>query len=534
MSRALVMALPFALMAAFGSAPALALGPSVLVMPFESKGRPLGDAGYLFQLRAVGTIRAVGELGEIHPKMQNRVVQQAEAKLADQMPDERLRTIARALGARFVVTGVLDEQAAISVLTLDVASTSGTKDAPRAQKRIEGKDTITVLDVLPLALFDVLTSVGALGKGHALSDPANVFPMSKHRGALFEFARCSQTLLEQPIGLLNPVVLDQRTLDEAAQHCSTALALDKGFIDAEAALALIDALSGRTKRAEQRIAKLGPSKIFLPEVEVAKFWVLAHAYGTEEALRSLSAAVDAHPSFLLGRGYLGDAYSAIKDYDAAIAVFKAYLEAVPDQPWVMSRIGYNLAKKGDVEGAIDWTQRALKVAPSEAETLLELGSRFIDAKRTKDAITIFRRVIADGGARGEVHLRLGFTYFLDGEYGLAERSFHDAIRLAAAPSEWRTRGRARYDLAKLWMRFDAPENALRHLRAALDEGFRDPAVFVSDPDLQKLSTNAEFKKLMKLAAKPPRRPDQLSPFEVDASTGEQKAEKTHAKKKVPF
>ncbi|MBI4821588.1 MAG: tetratricopeptide repeat protein [Deltaproteobacteria bacterium] len=525
----LLLALPLVALASTARAE---LGPSVLVLPFESTGRPIGDSGYVLQLAAVGTVRALGTLGEIHQKMQYRVVQQAELRLAELTSDQRRRAIAAGLGARFIVLGELAQSPESSLLTLSVIPARDEKGAPVISETVEGKDLPSLVSGVASKLPGMLAKAGAIQEPKL--DPTLVSPSTRVPGALVEYGACSKALLEQPIGMLYPVVLDQGTLDQAAEHCSTALALDKDFVEAEAALALIDALAGRTRRAEQRFAKLSSAKIFLPELAVAKFWVLSRGYGTEEAIKSLEAEVVAHPSFLLGRGYLGDAYSAIKDYDQAIRVFTEYLAAVPEQPWVMARIGYNHAKKGDVEVAIDWTQRALKVAPSDPEILLELGSRLIDAKRPKDAITIFRRVVADGGARGEVHLRLGFAYFLVGEHGLAERSFHDAIRLASAPSEWRTRGRARYDLAKLWMKFDAPENALRHVREALDEGFRDPAVFTSDPDLSKLANNAEFKKLMKATAKPARRPPQLSPFEVEAATGEQKAEKTHAKKKVPF
>ena len=91
---------------------------------------------------------------------------------------------------------------------------------------------------------------------------------------------------------------------------------------------------------------------------------------------------------------------------------------------------------------------------------------------------------------------------------------------SSSPSEWRTRGRARYDLAKLWMRMDNPDNAIRQLRMAVREGFRNLRYFELDPDFAPLQEDKRFARLIKNVRVGARKDIRfLSPFLVNNETG---------------
>ena len=114
---------------------------------------------------------------------------------------------------------------------------------------------------------------------------------------------------------------------------------------------------------------------------------------------------------------------------------------------------------------------------------------------------MLRRVISEGHARGEVHLRLGFALLKLKDYRAAELESQQAIEIAKAPAEWRTRGRARYNLAKLWVESGNLDNAMRQLRMAVEEGFKDRKAFETDPDMKPLVDHPDYAKLMKGTAK---------------------------------
>lgn len=227
-------------------------------------------------------------------------------------------------------------------------------------------------------------------------------------------------------------------------------------------------------------------------------------------------ALKEHPGFTLARGYLAEALVTLGRPQEAISVYLEYLNQVPRQSHVMGQLGYAHAKAGDMEKSIEWTNRALRVTPSDPELLLQLGSRLVDVGRYDEAAVLLKRVIAEGGARGEVYLRLGYTYLKMGELLEAERELRTAIGKADGPGEWRTRGRARYNLAILWLLAGSPTDALRHLELAVREGFKDEKAFKALEPLKDLRGYSDV-----MAMKPPRgRAKLVTPLGTISDAGE--------------
>jgi tetratricopeptide (TPR) repeat protein len=486
--------------------------PSVMVMPFGSKDGLIGEAGHAIQLRAVGVV-ATGGVNEIHPKQINRVLEHHARRLAPLPEDQRTTEVATVLGADFVVTGTLERGANDVGIAFQVRSLDGKKSA---NGRVKGATLMAALEPFSSELAAVLAKVGAFAGA-----PAGVVtPVTSNEEALLEYAGCHRILIEQPIGIQTPTLLDVRRIDSAIRQCKEALKNDPAFADAKAALGFLYALAEDQKQAEKHLAMVKDEKAFLPMYWIGKFWVVSRYHDIDAAIRTLEAGIDTHPGFLLARGYLGDSLVALARYEAALAAFQKYLELTPNQPWVMGRIGYVSSKLGKVDEAIAWTNKGLRISPSDSELLLEMASRHVDGKKLDDAITILQRLVAEGHARGEVHLRLGYAYLQKGRLPDAERELHMAITDSTQLSEWRTRGRARYDLAKMWMQTGVPGNALRQLRMAVEEGYRDRAVFESDPDFMRVKGDPEFQAILK--AQPRQKndlPKYASPFRIDPESG---------------
>lgn len=489
--------------------------PTVLVEPFEVSGKAPSALGTAATLKAIGALQESGKVHLLHPKQYLRAYEHQAAALARLDAKSRRQKLGAALGAAWIVRGRVDAGADGLEVELSYGAAAG--DAAGSAK-LKAKTAVEALDALARELVAGMAKTGAF-EAPAAFDLARVTPLTHDETALLEYAACFRLLIEQPTGIRQPVLLDAAALDEAVEHCEAAKRADGKLLDATAALGLAYALLGQRKSAEVHLAAVRDAPVFLPFYWIGKFWIVTRHYGVDAGLAVLQAAIAKEPGFLLARGYLGDTLTTLGRHDDALKVFQAYLDEVPNQPWVMGQLGYVTSKKGDAKAAIEWTHKALRVAPSDPELRLELASRMIDDGRLDDAIVVLKRLV-DEGARGEVHLRLGYAQMLKGELATAERSIQQAIRLASRRSEWRTRGRARYDLAKIWMKQGVPDNALRQLRMAVNEGFRDKKVLESDPDLAPLKKSKGLAKAMRGDRKRRVvRPEYSSPFELDPDSG---------------
>lgn len=488
-----------------------ALKPTVLVVPFAGSTPANEDLGYAAALRTLAAYHTMGGFRLMHPKQLARALEQRSAPLGDVRTADGLRRAAVMLGAGWALTGVITGAGSTSTIKLVALDVTSGKAVERDLAAGEPMDVIQQIAPTSMSLFAALGLSVA-----ATATPPPLAPMTRSARALAAYGACARVLMQQPVSLRDPVVLDAARLRTGREHCRSAATLDPSFVDARAALGFAYALEGDQPQAERHLASVKGTELFLPDYAMGKFWVLNRFYDPRLAVEWLQQVVAEQPDVLILRGYLGDSLNILGRHDAALEVFRTYLDLVPAQPWVMSRIGYTHAKLGAHTPAVESTMRALRLTPADPELLLEMASRFVDAGRYDDARTVLQRIVADGAARGEVHLRLGYALLLSGNLAEAERELHTALRLATKRSEWRTRGRARYDLAKIWMRQGARDLAVRQLEYALEEGFHDPAMMRVDPDLAGLESSP---KLAKITGKVGRSPAYLTPYRTDPGTG---------------
>lgn len=493
--------------------------PTVLILPAEGQDRALGDVGDAVQLRLLGTLRAAGGTNIVHPKMYLRVMERYAQRLSQVEEDKRIQALGEIVGADVVVTSVVrssDEETVIALSAVPIAYEGLGGDVTRG--RATGGALMDALTAMPGPLLTLLKGTGRVPELEVPSTD-QIGPVTDSKEALLEYAACSLALMAQPLGLRNPIVVDEALLSQSEELCRSALEHDGDFVDPHAELALIAALRGEREVAEAELRRARATKTFNSSYWLAKFWVLSRFYDVDLALESLRSAIEAHPGFMLGRGYLGEALIALGRAEASEKVFRDYLAAAPRQSWVMGQIGYALSKQRKYDKAIEWTEKGLRTRPGDAELLLQLASRFIDSGRNAEAVTLLKRVVSEGGARGEVHLRLGYAYLKLGKFNEAEREMRTAILKADGSAEWRTRGRARYNLARLWLESGSPSNAIRQLRMAVREGFRDrPAL--EHPSMAGLKKEPGFAQLLETEPREGIAPQYVSPLGKTSETGE--------------
>jgi predicted Zn-dependent protease len=340
------------------------------------------------------------------------------------------------------------------------------------------------------------------------------------------FARCFAVLVQQPIGIENPTVLLESELASAVKDCRAAVTADPHYLDGWAGLALALAIRGDDAEAVKALAQASAGKGYLPLRWVAQFWLVTRYQSSAAGAGVLREAVAAMPGQQLLRGYLAEHLNAMDDQAGALAAWQAYADLCPANPFVISRLGYTLARLAKAAEGVTRTQEALKLDPTSRSVRLELGGRLVDAGRLPEAVAALQPLAQAPGAPAEAVLRLGFAHLQQKNLDQAEPLFQRALVQASRPSEWRTRGRADLDLAKVALRRGQRDRAVGFILEALREGYKPLNLQRDDPDLTGLAQEAEKKGASAAPANPsqPRadlafHPKEASPFAV-ASSGE--------------
>jgi tetratricopeptide (TPR) repeat protein len=338
---------------------------------------------------------------------------------------------------------------------------------------------------------------------------------TKSDPAMQAFSHCYATVVRQPMGIENPAVLDQAELEIAITQCKEALAADPKFASASAALGLAYAILGNDPEAVKALAPLKGADLDQPLYWIARFWEVTRYQSNDAGEALLREAIARRPGFLLARSYLGELLDTLGKHDKAVVAWQEFADVAPADPYVLGRLGKSQARVLKFDDAIATTQKALAIEPRSREMRLQLASRYIDAKKIDEALPVLTALADEPDSRGEVLLRLGWAYFLKGSMELASPLFEKAIAKAKLPSEWRTRGRAHYDLALVHVK-KSPAKAEAAFKAALATGYKIREI---DPTLAKVAANVEKAELLALEKKPakpgPVLPKEVSLFPLD-------------------
>jgi tetratricopeptide (TPR) repeat protein len=147
--------------------------------------------------------------------------------------------------------------------------------------------------------------------------------------------------------------------------------------------------------ANQFEAALTPLEKFLaekPEIAWAHFQ-LAYAYTalkrTDEARAEYERATSLDPKMSEAFLNLGILVSE-KDPAAAVVPLRRAVDLLPAQSRPRYLLGHALERSGDIPGAVDCYEAALRLDPRDVETIIHLGNLYLGLKRYPDAETKFR------------------------------------------------------------------------------------------------------------------------------------------------
>lgn len=457
--------------------------PVVALLPPVSTDADLRGLAFLIEARAAELIEQTGRFSELHLK-QVLAMADAEGLTADGLSAAANETRVL-LGADVVVTLAIASDAKGITLTGSV---------------ITAKKTTPIKTTLPITWPEALTRGSeAIAKAvtGVVPKKARAQPESVSPEALRALSQCYAIVIQQPLGIDNPAVLDGETLDTAAGLCEKALAQDPNLRFASAVLALATAITGDADRATKALNALGSGDDDMVEpFTLARFWMVTRFQSNEAGLASLRDVLKQHPGELIAAGYLADTLGLLDQHVEAEAAWRNFLTLVPASPFAFGKLSRALARQNKHDDAIAAATKALTLAPKSRSARLELGSRQIDAGKLDEAIATLRGIES---ASAEMQLRLGWAYWLKGEVDEAAKLFQQALDAATRPAEWRTRGRAHYNLALVQAKRGKPDAARAALSASLLTGYKVRKV---DPSLEQVAKALERAPVVDAGAAP--------------------------------
>jgi len=171
---------------------------------------------------------------------------------------------------------------------------------------------------------------------------------------------------------------------------------------------------------------------------------------------------------------LGIAFQEQDNYGAAQ---KAYLGAIRlradfSEPW--NNLGTTYFMEDSYKKSIKYYEHAIKLNPSSASYHMNLGTAYYHRKKFKEAVEEYKTALTlDPGLLSE-HASGGTVMQTRG----ADADFY-------------------FYLAKSFAMVGRADEAVRYLRRAFEDGFKDQKRLAADPDIQKISQYPAYVELMK-------------------------------------
>jgi tetratricopeptide (TPR) repeat protein len=171
---------------------------------------------------------------------------------------------------------------------------------------------------------------------------------------------------------------------------------------------------------------------------------------------------------------LGIAYQSLQSYKKSRKAYKRAIHLRRDFPEPWNNIGTTFYMQRKYKKSVKYYEQAIKLKPDTASFHLNLGASYFGMKHYEQCVVQTRMALS-----------------LDPNI-LTERSSVGTIM------ETRYAGpRFYYYMAKVFASLGRPEEAVRYLRRAMEDGFKDRKMLDADPDFQKISKTPAYVELLK-------------------------------------
>ncbi len=208
-----------------------------------------------------------------------------------------------------------------------------------------------------------------------------------------------------------------------------------------------------------------------------------------------------------------DIFMARKSQADALEYYQRALKAKgPREAILWNKIGIVHQNLQDFSSARNAYKKAIRLRKDFPEPFNNLGTTYYLEERPKKSLKWYRKAIELNPSNASFHYNLGTALYATKKIELAIESYRYALRLNPDlfrnSSTFGTTMQARpadaryfFYMAKVFASLDRPDDAVRYLRRALEDGFKDTKLLDQDPDFTKI---AEYPPYVELRANPPK------------------------------
>ena len=171
---------------------------------------------------------------------------------------------------------------------------------------------------------------------------------------------------------------------------------------------------------------------------------------------------------------LGIAYQQEDNYNGATRAYKEAIHRRGDfaEPW--NNLGTNFFMENKFKKSIKYYLHALNLSPENASFHLNLGTGYYRLKKYKEAVDEYSRALTLNPNILTEHSPLGTVMQTRG----ADSKFY-------------------FYVAKSFAMVGRADEAVRYLRRAFEDGFKDQKLLAEDPDFRKISQYPDYVELIK-------------------------------------
>jgi len=241
-------------------------------------------------------------------------------------------------------------------------------------------------------------------------------------------------------------------------------------------------------------------------------WALGAGAGWGQELASgrsqVSAAAKPAVPSTISPDTRGDVFMARKMYREGIEAYKAIQ---PQTAVTLNKIGIGYHHLLDFNSAKSFYEKAIRQKKDYSEAINNLGTVYYAKKSYRKAINYYKKALVYAPNSASIHSNLGTAYFARKNYQQAAVEYETALRLDPEVFEHRStqgvllqersveeRAKFHYYLAKTYAKAGQTDRALLYIRRALEEGFKDKAKFMEEPEFADLRKHPDFDLLMKM------------------------------------
>lgn len=231
----------------------------------------------------------------------------------------------------------------------------------------------------------------------------------------------------------------------------------------------------------------------LPEAYLARgrlLWTPANHFPHEKAIREYRRALALNPNLDEAQNYLALVYNHIGAFDEALQELQKAVAINPSNTLAQFRIGETLLFQGKYEQALT----ALRSIPREANPALvgfQTPMALLHLGRREEAVTMIEEFLKDypednGGLFAGVQAVLAAS---GGQEQRAEEKIKSAIEKGKGFGHFH---HTAYHIACAYALMNKPEQAIKWLEVAADDGFPCYPLFERDTNLNNLRQDARF------------------------------------------